>query len=249
MHEDNIIYGSRDYIEKKKNPLNYSNNNLTLTKDLNQNFTSEIIKEKKEKKDKYDIQLEEIKEKEELNEENKMKIEEPPKEIPPKEPFPTIRTDQAMGKETMNQDTDSNKKVKASYSFPFNICTKCCKNHSTKENDDLQNSLKFVNYYMDVHIYLKKMLELEIIKFCFFSKNEREVINLLVNPDENIESRDILKTKLDTEYNCRQSNNTNIDDIIKEKMHANMQRLVEDGKERKVSKRLLKLVSNEKLKF
>ena len=172
-----------------------------------------------------------------------------PENITVKEGTPKIDgISSAKTSENLQPQKETNKD---SYKLNFNYLTLCCKKGSTKEDEDFKNSCRFVNYYMDIQVYLKKMLELEVIKFCFFSKNEREAIKFIVNPDDKIDNYELIQRKINLEYNIENKNKdgTSRDDNIFKKMKEVMKNLVEDGVDRKVSKRLMKLISDVKLKF
>jgi len=151
--------------------------------------------------------------------------------------------------ESDNEIDKITKREKSSFFFDFNMCTKCCKKANPKAIEHFENAKMFVNYYMDVQIFLKKMLEIEVIKFCFFSKNERDAINLIVNPNDTIDSKHVFINKLKQEYNLSENKDkSESNDNISEKMKDVLEKLVDDGKDRKVSKRLIRLISDEKLK-
>lgn len=150
---------------------------------------------------------------------------------------------------TSNEHENMSKHEKSTFFFNFNLCTKCCHKADYKAVEHFENSKMFVNYFMDVQIFLKKMLEIEVIKFCFFSKNERDAINLIVNPNDTIDSKHVFINKLKQEYNLSENKDkSESNDNISEKMKDVLEKLVDDGKDRKVSKRLIRLISDEKLK-
>ncbi len=149
-------------------------------------------------------------------------------------------------KKSQIENLNSNKE----FYFDFNFFTRCCKPLNATQEKNLASAHSFVSYYMDVQIYLKKMLELELIKFCIFSKNEREILSYLVNPDPSIEAY-FIDRKMDMEYFENFSNKRTEQLMTKEKgrMEDTMEKLMQDSKHRKISKRLMRLVNDQELRF
>lgn len=134
------------------------------------------------------------------------------------------------------------------FKLDYNCCTQKCKKINPDDVHLLEKARAFINYNMDIHVYLKKLLEIEIIKFCFMNTNERNAVNLLANPGESIQMKEKINSRLAEEY----QNINKIQAILElkdEHISSVVETLMKDGRERKVSKRLLRLVSDDALKF
>ncbi len=71
------------------------------------------------------------------------------------------------------------------------------------------------------------MLEIDIIKYCFFSENERQILSYIANPDSSISNPEIFDHKLREEYD---EGNENKLDLIKEKNKKQMEEFHPDHK-------------------
>ena len=63
------------------------------------------------------------------------------------------------------------------------ICCGCWKKDIDKKKKYFDNACSVLYYYMDVITYIKKMIEIDIIKDYLFSKDEIKLISFISNPN------------------------------------------------------------------
>ena len=74
------------------------------------------------------------------------------------------------------------------YSLTDFFCKACVLSSSKrlileKKKEYFNNACSLIDYYADSTTYIKKMIEIDIIKYYIFSKEERNLISIIGNPD------------------------------------------------------------------
>ena len=118
------------------------------------------------------------------------------------------------------------------------LCSCCCKNTTRFQRKELFfNALSLYNYYLDITTYFKKMMEVDIIKYYLFTKNERTLISVISNPDLSIDKFDF-ERKLNSQYNDFNKENfeTKIEMLLKD--------VIKEGRNRTNINRILQLIQN-----
>ena len=74
------------------------------------------------------------------------------------------------------------------YSLTDLLCKTCELSSSKrlilkKKKEYFNNACSLIDYYADFTTYIKKMIEIDIIKYYIFSKEERNLISIIGNPD------------------------------------------------------------------
>jgi len=115
----------------------------------------------------------------------------------------------------------------------------CCKKKSEDSDDRnrfYDDAKDMIDYYRDISVYTQKMIEVDIIKYLLFNKNERNVIKLLSNPELFFGVKEKIKYNLDEKYNIDFVNTEDID------IKMCLKSVVEKSKIRGESKKMLKLI-------
>jgi hypothetical protein len=96
------------------------------------------------------------------------------------------------------------------------------------------DATSILEYYTDSITYFKKMLEIEIIKYYLFTKEERKLISIIANPDFIDLDRDHIHKKIELEYQEDRFYTSNMDDIFT--------KVLKDGRNNSSSNKILQLV-------
>ncbi len=153
--------------------------------------------------------------------------------------FESLSKDIDMDK-CLNEYITEIKKTVFTYSLS-DICCKFWKIRSSQHKLEYENRKKFfydaysiLEYYTDSITYFKKMLEIEIIKYYLFSKEERRLISIISNPDFiNLDKNHIYK-KINMEYEQDRFYLSHLDELLN--------KILKDGRNNSNNNKLLQLV-------
>lgn len=127
------------------------------------------------------------------------------------------------------------------YAFQFSLSDICCRylkfrKHESyiKRKQFFDDATSILDYYTDAIVYLKKMLEIEIIKYYLFTKEERKLVGILSNPDFLSLDREYIEKKIETGYQKDRFTLNNMDEIFT--------KILKDGRNNMLSNKLLQLV-------
>ena len=120
----------------------------------------------------------------------------------------------------------------------FCPCLKNTKRMITrKKYFDYANNI--FDYYTDISVYFKKMMEIDIIKYYLFSSNERNLISVIANPNFYLKNSNLFNEKLNHEYSENKYNlefDRRIENVLNQVVH--------EGRNKTTTNKLLELVQN-----
>jgi hypothetical protein len=120
----------------------------------------------------------------------------------------------------------------------WDVYCKCLKtNKRISKEKYFFNAISFYHYFLDVTTYFKKMIEIEIIKFCLFSKNEIKLISILSNPDFTINSEE-MEEKLKYQYKKFDKS------LFEGKIEMVLRDVLKEGRNNNEVNKLLQIVQN-----
>jgi hypothetical protein len=155
-------------------------------------------------------------------------------------------------KKTQTQTSVSStpKYYNASYGRPFKMSAWeifmsnfCFWNKKLKFGTHLINKSKQkINYYMDILTYIKKMQEIDLLKFILLNPEQLQIFNFLSTPAVIINDNrtDVFK-QLQEEIN----NKDCLDKLQVEKIYNSYSSMVSQGKHKSIDKKLIQLFNNE----
>ena len=127
------------------------------------------------------------------------------------------------------------------YAFQFSLSDICCRYLKFRKRESyikrkqlFDDATSILDYYTDAIVYLKKMLEIEIIKYYLFTKEERKLVSILSNPDFLSLDREYIEKKIETGYQKDRFTLNNMDEIFT--------KILKDGRNNMLSNKLLQLV-------
>lgn len=130
---------------------------------------------------------------------------------------------------------------KTAFKFDFwdNVCPFLIKKLSNKNKYDkkrqfFEGALSKLEYYTDGITFLKKMIEVDIIKHYLFSTNERKLLSILANPDYTKTEESIILKRIEDEYKPKKYIPERLDDILKE--------VLDESRNKEGTIRLLQLI-------
>jgi len=137
------------------------------------------------------------------------------------------------------------------YGFAYSLSDFCCKclNCLSLDSEGMKkkkmyfyNGDSILDYYLDVVTYFKKMIEIEIIKYYIFTKDERKIVSVISNPDLANTDKDNIIRKINLEYSSKY-------DKVVSKMEDNLKNVLQDARNKSSTNKLLQLVQmgNDKL--
>ncbi len=139
-------------------------------------------------------------------------------------------------KETKNTDKNKEDKDKKVENNQENNGENNGEENANETNRFFDNAKEIYNYYTDIGIFTQKMIENDIIKYILFSKNERIMLQMLSNPELFFGAKEKMRKIIIDFYDPEKSSLEEID------MKKSMSKVIEKAKERKESKRILKLI-------
>ena len=80
------------------------------------------------------------------------------------------------------------------------FCVNCCGKKAKKDKYNLrkryfESAMTFVDYYLDISIYFKKMMEVDLIKSIYFNKLRRSLFSLTSKPNFSFKAEKEIKEK------------------------------------------------------
>ena len=125
-------------------------------------------------------------------------------------------------------------------------CSKCSRE---KDRTDKYNQRKryyesaetFVDYYLDISIYFKKMMEIDLIKNVLFNKLQRSLFNFTSTPNFSFKAEKEIKDKLEEIYVYPP--------LMDNKMESLLQTMINFAKEDKKCNRIIELIQNNSVIF
>ena len=104
-----------------------------------------------------------------------------------------------------------------------------------KKYFDYANNL--FDYYCDISVYFKKMMEIDIIKYYLFSKSERNLVSVIANPNFYLRNSSLFDDKLYHEYSASKYTvefDRRIESVLNEVVH--------EGRNKKKVNKLIELI-------
>jgi len=106
---------------------------------------------------------------------------------------------------------------------------------SINQNKNYDDAKDILDYYTDINVFAQKMMEFDIVKYILFSKSERNLIQVISNP----EIFTGIKERVSKEFKQRYDPEVSSLDFD---LKPILKRVVEKAKESIESKRILKLI-------
>ncbi len=102
------------------------------------------------------------------------------------------------------------------YICPFIMKKISNKNKYEKKKLFFNCALSKLEFYTDAITFLKKMIEIDIIKHFLFTFNERKLISILFNPDYTTSDVSVIFKRIEDEYKPKRYNPERLDSVLKE---------------------------------
>ena len=71
--------------------------------------------------------------------------------------------------------------VSVSENFLASLCP-CCSNLQRRRNEIIKKAENKIHYYLDIYTYIKKMQEIDLIKYCLFDNEQMNLFEFLSKP-------------------------------------------------------------------
>ena len=117
------------------------------------------------------------------------------------------------------------------------VYCRCFKKTRILRENYFSNACSLYYYYLDVTTYFKKMMEIDIIKYFLFTKNERSLISIISNPDFTIDEEE-MNQKLKSQY--REFNK----EYFEHKIEVILKDVLKEGRNRNGVNKLMQLIQN-----
>lgn len=122
-----------------------------------------------------------------------------------------------MKREDLNNDIEE-------FGFKYSLADFMCKcfesllpNHQNlqKKKKYFESANSILDYYMDAITFFKKMIEIDIIKYYLFTRDERRLIGIISNPDFAEIEKDRINKRIDDEYKADRFAMSNMEETLK----------------------------------
>ncbi len=67
----------------------------------------------------------------------------------------------------------------------------CCSKKQKRRNNLLKKCERKIHYYLDIYTYIKKMQEIDLIKYCLFDENQLKLFKYLSTPPVKLSEKNI----------------------------------------------------------
>jgi hypothetical protein len=133
--------------------------------------------------------------------------------------FKKVASDVRLEKEIekINEEAESN-------AFKYTLWDRLCPCVMKISNNEIFEKKRMffecasskLDFYTDAITFLKKMIEIDIIKHYLFTLSERKLINIISNPDYTSNGEKLILTRIKNEYKHKKYNPERLDEILKD---------------------------------
>ena len=131
--------------------------------------------------------------------------------------------------------------VEFKYDWLIYFFVNCCGKRVRKDKYNLrkkyfESAMTFVDYYLDISIYFKKMMEVDLIKSLYFEKLQKSLFSIASSPNFSFIAEKDIKRKLEEIYVFAP--------ILDNKMDYDLTNMINYAKDDEKSEKILGLIQN-----